>query len=134
MLNEIKQILASKGITVLDEEIQDKIDEIDKEALITQERSKFTVELWDRQSPINGVDADTILRNRNDIPENGAVYLIRENGVVKTFQPHDPTKQGYEPMTNETALHLANDEVDKLVEGVVRDKIVQQVVDMFVAQ
>lgn len=128
-INDVKQVLVEKGVDKTDAEIQAQIDLYDFSALINTEKAKYTVEIWDKVSQINGVDADTILQGRTDIPDNGEIYLIKQDGVVKTFQPHNPNKVGCEAMTEQEATSIANTQINRLAESVVDIQVLQQIVD-----
>lgn len=55
---------------------------------------QYTIEIWDRTSPINDIPAKDVLEIRDDIPKKGDVYLIYQDGQLLFFQPHDPITGG----------------------------------------
>lgn len=81
---------------------------------VAEARARYQVVLWDRKSPINGVPASDVLAARDDIPPDGAVYLIVRDGQVIYFQPHKPGVAGIEPMTEVEALQYADEYVTML--------------------
>ncbi len=76
IMDSIKSELIERGITKTNEQIEVELNKIDTNILTEQEYTKYAVEIWDKTSPINGIPASTILQHRDDIPENGSVYLI----------------------------------------------------------
>lgn len=128
MVTEIRNFLLSKDISVTDEQIQNEIDKIDKSTLIEAERQRYELELWDKESPINGVSAETILSSRKDIPDGGAIYIIKNDEEIIFLQPHNPRLPGYTHMTDEQALLIGKDAIEKLIEDSVRMKIINTIV------
>ena len=97
-------------------------------ALIDQKKSKrYRVEIWDKQSPINGVPADQVLASRTDIPKNGEVYLIYIDGKLTYFQPHPPGEAGLRPMTRDEALQIADQHITELATAEVEAEVAQEV-------
>jgi hypothetical protein len=129
-LSDVKKALLEKGITKTDAEIQAQLDLYDFSALVAVEQNRYSVEMWDKVLPINGVDAEVILQNRNDIPPNGAIYLIKREGVIITFQPHNPNISGCVAMTEQEGFSIAEAEVKKLAERNVDEQVLQQIVNV----
>ncbi|MCL2310910.1 MAG: hypothetical protein FWC41_00265 [Firmicutes bacterium] len=75
----------------------------------------YTYEIWDKKTSINGVPADKVLQQFNDVGR-GYVYLILFNDQVISIQPHDPYKSGFIAMTKTTAIKHAQKQVDDLNE------------------
>jgi hypothetical protein len=69
-------------------------------ALLADEDPKWTTEIWDRTSPINGVSAADVLAKRTDIPATGSVVLVLCDGQVVEFQPYDPDETGSVPISD----------------------------------
>lgn len=74
-------------------EIDRALASVDQDALYDQERAGWVTEVWDRTSPINGVSAQHFL-DRDDVPDEGDIYLVRQGDRVVIFQPHDPDTEG----------------------------------------
>lgn len=112
----VRQRLADLGISsnYTDTDIDNALATINQDAEFDAERAKLTVEVWDKQSPINGVSAATVLERRKDIPENGEVYLIKEGERILYFQPHAPGVGGMMPMTTDNVLSYANQHADEV--------------------
>lgn len=92
--------------------------------LRTQEKANYRVEIWDKVTPINGIDPQVILA---DVPASGEVYLIYINGNLVFLQKHDPEQVGYVAMDATTAMAKANKIVDQLVEQAVDARVRQEV-------
>ncbi len=94
------------------------------------EWANYRIELYDKQSPINGVSAEQVLR---DMPVGGEVYLIYINDRLVYLQTHDPEEIGFVAMTADRALEAANAIVDSLVEQVVDARVREEVLRMLLA-
>jgi len=90
-----------------DTQIQTAFDAIDQDALHAAEAALWTHEVWDRTSPINGTPAATVLASRTDIPDAGDVVLVKRDGVVVFFQPHDADQEGFAPISDGAAVGAA---------------------------
>lgn len=126
----IRARLNQIGLTssdVPDSVIDEALAQVDQEVIIAEERAKLTWEIWDRQTPINGVPAETVLANRDDIFPDGAIYLIKDatTGAVLIFQPYPPT--GKAPMTEEQAAQFAQQTINEMVEANARERIIDAV-------
>ena len=89
----------------------------------------WTHEIWDRTSPINGTPAADVLAKRNDIPETGDVVLVKRDGGIVFFQPHDATQPGFAPIADGAAVGAAmaaqsvTDSVDSQTLSLVADAL-----------
>jgi hypothetical protein len=90
-----------------DEQIQAALDAIDTDALHAAEAPRWTHEVWDRTSSINGTPAADVLAQRNDIPATGDVVLVKRDGGIVFFQPHDSTQPGFVPIADGAAVGAA---------------------------
>lgn len=122
------QMGANKGLN----EIDAALKQVDQQAIFNQERNRFKIETWDKVTPINGVPAEKILA-REDVPDDGEVYLIYVDGNLLYFQPHDPFQAGIVPMTKENVLEIANKHVDQLAWQVADEKIFEAVLEKLLA-
>ena len=112
-----------------DAEVSAALTGIDTTAVETEETSRFAVELWDRQTPINGVPAERIIA-RDDVPDEGDIYLVYRDGQLVIFQPHDPnggpipTGQGQAVADTHVAAMAADAALSRVTE-LVRPKIAE---------
>jgi hypothetical protein len=95
MLSPEAALLAMSDYGLPQDEILNALAEIDQEGMLAAYKAQLSVELWDRQSPINGVAADKVLERRTDIPADGHIYLIKQGDQVVYFQPFIPDIPGY---------------------------------------
>lgn len=122
------------GTDLTKQEIENAAANFDEEAILAERANSYEAELWDKTSPINGVDAETVLLGREDIPEGGEVYLIRRRGSnqVLFFQPHEPNAEGYKKVTSENWRDIADRHIETIVQmdsqaefGVVLQKLIE---------
>jgi len=88
-------------------QIQAAFDAIDQDALHAAEAPRWTHEIWDRNSPINGTPAADVLDQRNDIPATGDVVIVKRDGATVFFQPHDAAQPGFAPISDGAAVGAA---------------------------
>lgn len=114
----IKAALESSGRKrpVSDGAIDRVLARLNQDQIYAEEQGKIQVVEWDRVSPINGVPAAEVLARRTDIIDGGKIYLHIRNGVVETFQPHDPREPGLKKLP-QNALKVGEDERDLKAEG-----------------
>lgn len=101
-------------------------NEVGAEAILSEERARIRCVLWDRQSPINGRPASQVLQSRNDIPPDGAVYLIQEGDRTLVFQPHDPNGGA---MTPQHALEAGTRHAQEIATQRALDRITEAVAE-----
>lgn len=106
------QQLADMEIAVPQARIQSVLEKLDFQEFTQELQSRWEMTEWDRVEPINGVEASVILDERKDIVPGGQIYLVKVDGEVVIFQPHDPES------------NQKNDikKAEKLFEKVVTDK------------
>lgn len=126
MLNSIQVLQEARnlGSTANLATVESEIAKHNYVTLRATEKLNYTVALWDKVSPINGVSADII---GADVPTDGEVYLIYVNGNLVYLQKHDPNQVGFVAMDSTTATAKANEQVDAIVESKV-DMIVRDLV------
>lgn len=120
----LNELGVNKSLT----EIETVLTQIDQQAIFEQERSRFKIEVWDKISPINGVPAEKIIA-RDDVPDDGEIYLIYVDGRLLFLQPHDPFQAGIVAMTTENVMQIANQHVDQLAWQAADEKIFEMVLD-----
>lgn len=84
-------------LAATDAEVDAALATINQDAVYDAARAKLVVEVWDRTSPINGVPAQYFI-DRGDLPETGDVYLVKVDGQVVEYQPHEPEQAGLKPI------------------------------------
>jgi len=124
--------LNEMGVNKTLAEIDAALAQIDQQAIFEQERTRFKVEVWDKVTPINGVPAEKIVA-REDVPDDGAVYLLYVDGQLRYLQPHDPFQAGIVPMTKDNVLQIANQHVDQLAWQAADEKIFETVLEKLLA-
>ena len=107
--------LNEMGVTKTLAEVETALATVNQEAMFNTERSRYTIAVWDKVSPINGVSAEQVLQGRNDIC--GEVYLVYVDGNLLFFQPHNPAHAGFVGMDAQQVLVVANSHADQLAWG-----------------
>jgi len=120
--------LNSLGVTKTMAEIEAALDTIEQQAIFNEERSRITVEVWDKVSPINGVDPATVKTSLN-VPEGGEVYMLYIDGNLSILQPYDPFQAGIVPMTADNVLTIANQYADQLAWQFADEKIFDRLLE-----
>lgn len=108
---------------VTDAEIDEALAAINPDQVYDELRSAWTVETWDRVSPINGVPAEHFL-NRGDVPEQGDVYLLLHEGKVVGFQPHEPDQPGHTAMPTGTGQARGVRHADRIAVSGVENAVI----------
>lgn len=90
------------------------------------EQGNYRIEIWDKISAINGIEASKILGDMKCISE---VYMIFVKDKLMFFQTHDPEQMGFVGMSIESANAIANkivaDLIEREIDGKVHDKILR---------
>jgi hypothetical protein len=100
-----------------------KLDGIDVKTYMSDIASQWTFEEWDKVSPINRADAQTVIE-RYDIAPEDSVFLLKRNGQVVFFQPFQPETEGHVKMTPATVRTIAQDMLDKIVDQVIIEYVI----------
>jgi hypothetical protein len=120
-LQDVKNAIQFTHPRATDEEIQAAFESIDSDALTDAETPRWTHEIWDRTTPVNGVSAADVLDKRNDIPATGEVVIVKHDGQLVMFQPHDPSQPGFAPIVDgaltgaEMAANMVAQSVDSQI-------------------
>lgn len=115
---EIKELIYEKickskpGVTF--EEISNIIDTLNINEIEQELKKRYVLEIWDKKSPINGIDAETILKSRRY--NVNSAYLIYIDNKIVFFQDHNPEKEGYIKMTKKEAKKIGENFIDKKIE------------------
>ncbi|MCI7633901.1 MAG: hypothetical protein MSS80_07740 [Mollicutes bacterium] len=123
----ILKYFKNKNINVNAEKIDNILQSINKEEIIKSQENRFEYKIWDKKSPINGVDAKTIIGSRSY--KIGQAYLVYIDNKVVYFQDHNPNKEGYEKMTKSEAEKIAEDFIQKQIEESVDNIIINKVLN-----
>lgn len=108
-----EKICKSKpGVTF--EEISNIIDTLNINEIEQELKKRYVLEIWDKKSPINGIDAETILKSRKY--NVNSAYLIYIDNKIVFFQDHNPEKEGYIEMTKKEAKKIGENFIDKKIE------------------
>lgn len=126
---QVWQRLNALGVNKPLSEINTALSRIDQKAIFGKHRARVKVEVWDKQSPVNGVPAEQILSSRTDIPADGEVYLLYIDDRLVYFQPHEPNQAGLVPMTKDTVLTIANQHADQLATTFADDEVFEKVIE-----
>ena len=108
-----EKICKSKpGVTF--EEISNIIDTLNINEIEQELKKRYVLEIWDKKSPINGINAETILKSRKY--NVNSAYLIYIDNKIVFFQDHNPEKEGYIEMTKKEAKKIGENFIDKKIE------------------
>jgi len=126
---QVWQRLNQLGVNKSLSEIDAALTQVDQQAIFNKHRARIRIEVWDKQSTINGVSAEQIMSSRNDIPADGEVYLLYIDDRLVYFQPHEPEQAGLVPMTKDTVLDIANQHADQLTISFADNEIFERVLE-----
>lgn len=107
-----------------DAELDAALGRIDQQAIEDEERARWTIEIWDRKSPINGVPAETFFE-RHVVPEDGDVYVMRRDDGCTVFQPHEPHVSGFVPIPKGKGQERAEQERNRMAASWARQRVYQ---------
>lgn len=102
--------------------------ELDQDAIEADENANIVYEVWDRVSPINGVDPSYIL-SRTDVSADGECYIVKDSrtGSIVAFQPHVPGVGGMARMTAETVKSHAETHRSEIASQKAKDRIMESI-------
>lgn len=105
--------LVNNGVNISLEEINEIISKIDIDDIKEDLKKSYKLEIWDKKSPINGVEAETVLKSKPY--EIGSVYLIYVNDKLVYLQDHNPNEGGYIKMTKTQAKTIGEQFIERRV-------------------
>lgn len=105
--------LVNNGVNISLEEINEIISKIDIDNIKEDLKKSYKLEIWDKKSPINGVEAETVLKSKPY--EIGSVYLIYVNDKLVYLQDHNPNEGGYVKMTKNQAKTIGEQFIERRV-------------------
>ena len=121
--------LVNNGVNISLEEINEIISKIDIDNIKEDLKKSYKLEIWDKKSPINGVEAEIVLKSKPY--EIGSVYLIYVNDKLVYLQDHNPNESGYVKMIKAQAETLGKQFIEKKIEDelniILYDKILNEI-------
>lgn len=105
--------LVNNGVNISLEEINEIISKIDIDNIKEDLKKSYKLEIWDKKSPINGVEAEIVLKSKPY--EIGSVYLIYVNDKLVYLQDHKPNERGYVKMTKNQAKTIGEQFIERRV-------------------
>jgi hypothetical protein len=127
--NLILQNLQLKGYSSTIEEIEELINNENREEIEKTQENRFRYEIWDKKSDINGVSANDIIKSRNYTI--GQAYLIYIDDNLVYFQDHQPNESGYVKMTKsqaeKTAKEVIATKVEENTDNIIIDKVINTI-------
>lgn len=101
---------------------QAKLDSLDIASISAAMAKRWQFVQWDKTSPINGVDAATIIERYGIAPDD-AVFMLLKDGQVIVFQPFQPNLSGRQKMTQATINTIAQNMLDTQIDQAIMDEI-----------
>lgn len=89
------------------------LNSVDRTPYEQEQQARYRIEVWDKQSLINGISPEVIMER---VPEGGEVYMIYVDGNLTFLQPHDPDQAGFAAMDATVAAAKAQAQIDRMVE------------------
>lgn len=105
--------LVNNGVNISLEKINEIISKIDIDNIKEDLKKSYKLEIWDKKSPINGVEAEIVLKSKPY--EIGSVYLIYVNDKLVYLQDHNPNERGYVKMTKNQAKTIGEQFIERRV-------------------
>ena len=122
----ILQYAKRNNLKISEKDIDEAL-KTDREEIINSVKDRYTYEIWDNKSPINGISAEDIINSRGY--KIGKAYLVYIDGDLVFFQDHNPEKSGYEKMTKAEAERFAKQKINELIENTVDTIILNKVIN-----
>lgn len=116
-LMRLAQSLHLAGLSFPVDAMRQALAAVDQAATLAAEKARYRVEIWDKQTPLNGISAEQFLQ-REDVQAvgDGSIYLVYRDQCLVGFQPCDPDQLGFAPMTRDIALQRAAKQVELLAQ------------------
>ena len=113
-IENIYKKLTESGLSVDMDRLKTFVKNINEKKIEKEIKKLYKLEIWDKKSPINGIDAETILsRKKYDID---SAYLIYVGDKLTYFQDHNPNQSGYCTMSEEEAREIGNEFIKNRVQ------------------
>lgn len=131
MINQqdILEYIESKNVESSIDEINSIIENEDRDKIAKTQKNRFRYEIWDKKTPINGIDAKDIIKSREYTIDKAYIIYIDESLVY--FQDHNPNESGYVKMNKTQATKLAeefiNKKIEENVDNIITEKVIQTI-------
>ena len=122
----ILQYAKRNNLKISEKDIDEAL-KTDREEIINSVKDRYTYEIWDNKSSINGIKAEDIISSRTY--KIGKAYLVYIDGDLVFFQDHNPEKSGYERMTKAEAERFAKQKINELIENTVDTIILNKIIN-----
>lgn len=122
----ILQYAKRNNLKISEKDIDEAL-KTDREEIINSVKDRYTYEIWDNKSSINGVKAEDIINSRTY--KICKAYLVYIDGDLVFFQDHNPEKSGYEKMTKAEAERFAKQKINELIENTVDTIILNKIIN-----
>lgn len=129
---EILEYIESKNIKSSIDEINSIIEKQNRDSIKNTQINRFRYEIWDKKSPINGIDAKEIIKSREYTIDKAYIIYIDENLVY--FQDHNPNESGYIKMNKTQATKLAEEFINKKIEENIDNIIAEKVIQIILSK
>lgn len=111
----------SHAFVATPEQVAEAFASIDVDSTLAQWRSLLTVEIWDENSPINGVPVEVLRETHPELfatAEVGDVIMIKDPfGHVIQLQWHEPAVEGIVPVPKGDGIERGGECADRQCEG-----------------
>lgn len=88
---------------------------------IQEKKDMFKLKIWDKESDINGISAQTILDSKTY--EIDQVYLVYVNNKLVYMQDHKPNVPGFIKMTTDEIEDIGNNFINEKAEQMALEEI-----------
>ena len=129
---ELLKYIQNQGKNTSIEEIEKLINEKNRDEIKLTQEKRFSYEIWDKKTFINGIDPKEILKSRNYTIDKA--YLIYIDGKLVYFQDHNPNKTGYVKMNKTQATKIAEKFIDEKIEETVDNIIINYVLETILSK
>lgn len=104
-INTFYDFLCEHKIEISFDQLQEIFNKIDIKKEFEKEKQRFTIELWDKESSINGIGAKDIIKSRPYKIDNA--FLVYIDGRLVYFQDHNPYVNGYKEIKENEIYDIA---------------------------
>jgi len=126
----VQYIMSLSNCTLDESTVTTRLAAIDQDVVRVTKASKFTSQVWNGTSSINGATAEQVLASVS-IPSGGKAYLVKDvdaNHFI-TFQYYKPEVSGFVAMTQEEADTYGAAEKNTVIDNAAVAAIVETVLN-----